>query len=35
MNRIYKVVWNAARASYVVGSEWMKGHQTGGVLQDN
>lgn len=30
---IYKVVWNAARASYVVGSEFIKASHTGGVLQ--
>ncbi|WP_299145063.1 leukotoxin LktA family filamentous adhesin [uncultured Dialister sp.] len=27
MNKIYKVVWNAARGCYVVGSELMKTHQ--------
>ncbi len=33
MNKIYKVVWNAARASYVVGSEFIKASHMGGVLQ--
>lgn len=33
MNKIYKVVWNAARASYVVGSEFIKASQTGGILR--
>lgn len=32
MNKIYKVVWNAARASYVVGPEFIKASHTGGVL---
>ena len=27
MNKIYKVVWNAARGCYVVGSELIKTHQ--------
>ena len=27
MNKIYKVVWNAARGCYVVGSELIKNHQ--------
>lgn len=27
MNKIYKVVWNAARGCYVVGSELVKTHQ--------
>ena len=29
MNKIYKVVWNKARNCYVVGSEFVKSHQTG------
>lgn len=33
MNKIYKVVWNAARASYVVGSEFIKASHTRGVSQ--
>lgn len=32
MNKIYKVVWNAARASYVVGSEFIKASHTGGGI---
>lgn len=32
MNRIYKVVWNAARQSYMVGSEFVRSTRTtGGV----
>ena len=31
MNKIYKVVWNAARASYVVGSEFIKASHMGGI----
>lgn len=34
MNKIYKVVWNAARASYVVGSEFIKVSQTGGYFKN-
>lgn len=32
MNRIYKVVWNAARNAYVVGSEFIhSSRRVGGV----
>lgn len=30
MNRIYKVVWNAARNCYVVGSEFISRKYRGG-----
>ena len=33
MNKIYKVVWNAARASYVVGSEFIKASHMGGYCR--
>ncbi|MBM6733191.1 MULTISPECIES: ESPR domain-containing protein [Megasphaera] len=31
MNKIHKVVWNAARNCYVVGSEFISSHTGGGV----
>lgn len=30
MNKIYKVVWNAARNSYMVGSEFIRGSHSAG-----
>ncbi|GEM_PF-4298710 len=33
MNRIYKVVWNAARSCYVVGSEFIHSNHTEGGVQ--
>ena len=34
MNKIYKVVWNAARNAWMVGSEFAKRTTTGGVEQE-
>ena len=31
MNKIYKVVWNAARGCFVVGSEFIRSSYTGGA----
>lgn len=31
MNKIYKVVWNAARGCFVVGSEFIRSSHAGGV----
>lgn len=33
MNKIYKVVWNAARSCYVVGSEFIHSNHTMGRAQ--
>lgn len=30
MNKVYKIVWNAARNCYVVGSEFIGSFNTGG-----